>query len=515
MNNLKISTRLWMLIGLLAVLLTGTGTVGLYGIGRSNEALQSVYEDRTVCMGQIAEVQRLLLRNRLAVANAVLDPSPPVIAKYTAEIESNIAALDKVWKAFAATALTDEESRLAKAFESDRRKFVEEGLRPAVAMLRAGDTQNVYEHMVHKIRPLFDPVSAGIAALLKLQLDVAGAEYQAAVTRYQAIRAAAIAAIVFGVLLAAAFGLALVRAIGRSLGQAIEVSNAVARGDLTQPVVVDGKNEIAQLMQALSAMKSNLSRVVGQVRHGVDSIATASSQIAQGNLDLSSRTEQQASNLQETAASMEQMTATVNSNADHARTARLLASGAADVASQGGQVVERVVATMGDIQASSRRIADIIGTIDGIAFQTNILALNAAVEAARAGEQGRGFAVVAAEVRNLAHRSAEAAREIKGLIGASVDKVEAGSTLVGEAGRTMAEIVSQVHKVSVLIGEITDSSTEQTAGIGQVSTAVSQLDQVTQQNAALVEQSAAAAESLRVQAQRLSESVSVFKLAGA
>ncbi|HYP33626.1 MAG TPA: methyl-accepting chemotaxis protein, partial [Burkholderiaceae bacterium] len=296
------------------------------------------------------------------------------------------------------------------------------------------------------------------------------------------------------------------------IGVAVDVARTVAAGDLGSRIVVDRRDEIGTLLEALRRMNEGLVAIVGDVRNASESIATGSSQIAHGNADLSQRTEEQASNLEETAASMEQLTATVRHNADTARRASALAEGASAVAAQGGARVGQVVATMDDITDSSRRITDIIGVIDGIAFQTNILALNAAVEAARAGEQGRGFAVVAGEVRTLAQRSATAAREIKVLIGESVGKVENGTRLVADAGRTMGDIVDQVRHVSELIGQISAASDEQSRGIGQIGDAVTQLDQVTQQNAALVEQSAAAAESLRVQADALSRTVAAFRL---
>jgi len=320
-------------------------------------------------------------------------------------------------------------------------------------------------------------------------------------------------------LLAASCGVgaawAITVSITRPIGRAVAVARQVAEGDLSARIEVAGRDESAELLNALKAMNANLQGLVGTVRASSDSIATAASQIASGNADLSQRTEEQASNLEQTAASMEELNATTRNNAESSRQASALASSASEIAQRGGALVDRVVATMQGIADSSRRIADIIGTIDGIAFQTNILALNAAVEAARAGEQGRGFAVVAGEVRTLARRSAEAAREIKALIGASVEKVDAGSSLVGDAGRTIGEVVQQVRRVSDIVGEISAAAHEQTSGIGQVNQAVTQLDQVTQQNAALVEESAAAAESLRLQAAQLVQAVSAFKVGDA
>jgi len=304
----------------------------------------------------------------------------------------------------------------------------------------------------------------------------------------------------------------IMRSVTRPLQEAVAAAHVIARNDLSQPLDSQRRDELGELLRALGAMQSSLHQMVSQVRASTDNISNASTEIASGNQDLSTRTEQTAANLQQAASSMEQLTGTVKQSADSARQANQLASSAAEVAARGGVVVSQVVSTMDEINASSKKIADIIGVIDGIAFQTNILALNAAVEAARAGEQGRGFAVVASEVRSLAGRSAEAAREIKGLIGASVDRVEVGSKLVADAGKTMQEIVGSVQRVTDIIGEITAASAEQSDGIGQVNTSVTQLDQMTQQNAALVEQSAAAAESLKDQAARLAQVVGTFRL---
>ncbi|WP_366926760.1 methyl-accepting chemotaxis protein [Rhodoferax sp.] len=348
--------------------------------------------------------------------------------------------------------------------------------------MRANDLDSAKRIVLDKIRPLYVPVSAGIVVLMQLQLDVAKHEFDAATARYNNIRWLAIGAILSGLLVAVLFGVALIRGISRSLHHAVDIAHAIAHGDLSQAIHQDGKDEVALLLQALSAMQENLAKVVSDVRIGSESVATASSQIASGNHDLSARTEQQASALEQTAAI------------------------------QGGEVVNQVVDTMKHINDSSNRIADIISVIDGIAFQTNILALNAAVEAARAGEQGRGFAVVASEVRSLAGRSAEAAKEIKGLINASVERVEQGCVLVDQAGTTMTEVVSSIKRVTDLMGEISAASNEQSQGVSQVGEAVMQMDQVTQQNAALVEEMAAAASSLKSQAQELVGTVAVFKL---
>jgi methyl-accepting chemotaxis protein len=313
-------------------------------------------------------------------------------------------------------------------------------------------------------------------------------------------------------LLAVIFGVAIVRGITAPLSRAVAVSEAVAQGDLSQSILIEGKDEFAELMTALSHMQTNLASVVGNVRTGSEAVATASAEIAHGNHDLSARTESQASALQETASSMEQLSATVKQNADSAKQANQLAQSASSVAMQGGEVVAQVVDTMKGINDSSKRISDIISVIDGIAFQTNILALNAAVEAARAGEQGRGFAVVATEVRSLAGRSAEAAKEIKSLISASVERVDQGTALVDQAGSTMTEVVSAIRRVTDIMGEISVASNEQSAGVAQMGEAVQRMDQVTQQNAALVEEMAAAASGLKSQAEDLVGTVAVFKL---
>jgi methyl-accepting chemotaxis protein len=374
------------------------------------------------------------------------------------------------------------------------------------------DTAKVADRMLGRAKENIVAVEQAVAqitAVLDKKATAARADFDKAMTQTLYAFAGVMLLVVLSVVPLTLINSASIVAPMRSARQ---VAQTIASGDLTQPIVVQGGDEPAELLAALQTMQSSLRTLVGQVRSSTESITTASSEIAVGSQDLSSRTEQTASNLQQAASSMEQLTGTVKQSADSARQANQLAASAAEVAARGGSVVSQVVSTMDQINASSKKIADIIGVIDGIAFQTNILALNAAVEAARAGEQGRGFAVVAGEVRNLAQRSAEAAKEIKGLIGTSVDKVESGSKLVADAGATMNEIVASVQRVTDIIGEITAAASEQSDGIGQVNTAVTQLDQMTQQNAALVEESAAAAESLKDQARKLVAAVSVFRL---
>ena len=372
--------------------------------------------------------------------------------------------------------------------------------------------------------PSYDPNAyfAALTGAIKRQFEInqVGTELieQTLAARAAETRTVMGAGLAGCLLLATAYGLfawSLARRTTRALRDAQQAAQAIAAGDLSATIPTAGRDELGQLLQALAAMQARLATTVAQVRGNAESVATASAQIAQGNNDLSGRTEEQAAALEQTAASMEQLNGTVQQNADNARQADQLAQGASGVAVRGGEVVGRVVDTMRGINESSKKIADIIGVIDGIAFQTNILALNAAVEAARAGEQGRGFAVVASEVRSLAQRSGDAAREIKDLIQASVAGVEQGTALVDQAGATMQEIVAAIRRVSDIVGEISSASAEQSAGVGQVGEAISQMDQATQQNAALVEESAAAAESLRAQAGQLVEAVAVFRLAHA
>ncbi|MHB1176585.1 MAG: methyl-accepting chemotaxis protein [Sulfuriferula sp.] len=520
LKNLSIKSRLVFVIGFLSMLLLGIGIMGLVSLNAANNALKNVYEDRMVTVGHLDELVRLINKNQLIVAESIVgqlgafSDGPSVIGKQMDEAEKVIKEIDTVWHAYMKAPLNPEEKKLADRFVASRIKYGRTGMRPAMAALRATDFQQAGELVQGPMKEGYVEVRKNIDALIQYQMDEAKLDFENTQHLYATVRNIAIAAILAGVLLAAFFGIWLVRAISGPLNEAIRVAKSVAAGDLTQAIEVRSKDETGQLMQAMKDMNDSLVHIVGQVRNGTETIAVASRQIASGNADLSARTESQASSLEETASSMEELTGTVKQNAEHARHANQLVGSTAEIAANGGQLVGQVVTTMASIKSSSRKIADIIGVIDGIAFQTNILALNAAVEAARAGEQGRGFAVVAAEVRNLAQRSAGAAKEIKTLISDSVEQVDAGSKLVDEAGEAMDDIVTSVELVVDIISGIATASQEQSSGIEQVNQAVGQMDEATQQNAALVEQAAAAAESLQDQAAKLAQAVSIFRLDG-
>jgi methyl-accepting chemotaxis protein len=440
------------------------------------------------------------------VAMSAADDVPAAIQRY----QAGLADFDAARAAYAEFLFDDHEKRLYQDAMAGWKDYLAVSGR-IVAAAKDGHRDDAAAIVLGSAKS-FDSALAGLTTLTAFNDEGSKADAAHAQTLFERARIVVEATVAAAIALAIALGLVIANAITKPLDRAVRLAQAVAGGDLTTGIRATGRDEVATLSRALGGMVERLRGIVSEVRSGVESVSTASAQIATGNADLSQRTEEQAANLQQTAASMEELTSTVRQNADNARAAAQLAQGARDVASHGGAVVNDVVATMGAISDSSRRIGDIIGVIDGIAFQTNILALNAAVEAARAGEQGRGFAVVASEVRSLAQRSAQAAKEIKTLIEQSVEKVGDGSRLVQEAGTTMADIVAQVQRVTDLVGEISAASVEQTRGIEQVGHAVAQLDQVTQQNAALVEESAAAAESMKQQAVALSHSVSVFRV---
>ncbi len=510
-KNLTIKSRLIFVIALLSVLLIVIGAVGLFGMSKANDGLYSVYNDRTKPLEQLTQIDRLILHNRLLIAVSIVTPTAEEIRRNTAEIEKNIEEIGAIWKAYIESGLGAEEKAMAEKFADNRAQFVKEGLRVAVATLRANDLKATQRVVTEKVRPLYVPVGEGVNALIKLQIDEAGKEYKTSQSRYDAIRLVSIVAILAGVGLAAFIGIVLIRAITVPLHAAVVVTERIANGHLDNRIEATSNDEVGRLMHALKNMNGQLASLVGEVRNGTQSINTAAVEITTGNSDLSQRTQEQASALEETASSMEEMTSTVKHNADNARQANQLAANARKLAEDGTEVVTSTIGAMDAISDSSKKIADIIGVINEIAFQTNLLALNAAVEAARAGEQGRGFAVVATEVRNLAQRSAQAAKEIKELIVDSVDKVKTGSELVDKSGTTLSEIVTAVKKVSDIIAEIAAASQEQSAGIDQVNKAVMQMDEVTQQNAALVEETAAASKSMEEQAKALLELVSRFR----
>jgi methyl-accepting chemotaxis protein len=509
---MKIATRLMLLVGLLSVLLIGIGGLGLRSLHATNRSVEVIYEGSLTTFQQLESIGRLLNRNRILVMDMMINPDPGNITKRNTELGENTRVLNTNWDTFSAAPHSEEEKQLIEKFSTLKTTYVRDGLEGTRELIQAGKADEAKQNYEQKISPLSKDALAVLSSLIDLQLSQGKNEHTASVARYSTVRSISIASIIFGVLLAGWIGLSISRGIGRSLKEAIQVADAVAQGDLSRTIPTQGKDEIAALMRSLASMQTALVKVVASVRNGSQSVANASAEIASGNNDLSARTEQQASALQETSASMDTLGSTVKQNADSARQASQLAMSASGVAVEGGKVVGEVVETMKGINESSRKIADIISVIDGIAFQTNILALNAAVEAARAGEQGRGFAVVASEVRSLAGRSADAAKEIKSLITASVERVEHGTALVDKAGETMTEVVSSIRRVTDIVGEISAASGEQSTGVSQVGEAITQMDQTTQQNAALVEQMAAAASSLKTQANELVDVVALFKL---
>ncbi|MYN01798.1 HAMP domain-containing protein [Pseudoduganella sp. DS3] len=514
LKNLSIKARLVAALAILSLIMTVVGIAGVTSLSKSNSALETVYKDRLVALGQLDGVIRTVNRNQIAISKAASDDASKLPA-LVATVEKNVVRANELWKAYAETFVTPDEKVLADRFASARATFVQDGLKPALEAAKQGDIEQLKSVLHGPMETNFLPLRDAMNELIELQIEVGKKEFETSQSTYETLRVEVIVLLVGGLSLAAAIGWWLVRSITLPLNRAVRVAEAVAAGDLTQYIEVNSNDETGKLLAALRAMNDSLSGIVGNVRQATDSISTASAEIASGNMDLSSRTEQQAGSLEETASSMEELTSTVRQNADNARQANQLAGNASEVAQRGGVVVSQVVDKMSAINESAYKIVEIISVIDGIAFQTNILALNAAVEAARAGEQGRGFAVVASEVRNLAQRASGAAKEIKQLIDNSVAQVEEGSRLVDQAGSTMQEVVTSVRQVSDIIAEISSASGEQSAGIEQINEAVVQMDNATQQNAALVEQAAAAAGALQDQAASLSQAVSVFRLANA
>ncbi|HYD96615.1 MAG TPA: methyl-accepting chemotaxis protein [Noviherbaspirillum sp.] len=518
-SNMKISTRLYLLAGMLLAAVAIVGIQGWHALADSNartaralerailmeDAIDSARHAQVQFKTQIQEWKNILLRGN---DQASFDKYRQAFAKEGDAAQASLAHLKDVLAKAGLDASGAGEAQ--KALAELQAKYLD--------ALKQFDVANKDSaHAVDAaVKGMDRAPTERLEAIVAYALDQSNKMAQASVAESAASHKTTsmllFGAVIFVVAAGGAAAFLLVRSIIVPIANAVQVAQTVASGDLTSRIEVTGKDEAAQLMEALKHMNDSLAKIVAEVRKGTDTIGAASSEIASGNMELSSRTEQQASSLEETASSMEELTSTVKQNADNARQANTLAQSASNIAGKGGSVMSEVVTTMGSINDSARKIVDIISVIDGIAFQTNILALNAAVEAARAGEQGRGFAVVAAEVRNLAQRSAGAAKEIKALISDSVEKIDNGSRLVNEAGTTMHEVVEGVKQVTDIMAEISAASQEQTAGIEQINQAVSQMDEVTQQNASLVEEAAASAQAMQEQAHKLQQLVSVFKV---
>ncbi|MEP7099162.1 MAG: methyl-accepting chemotaxis protein [Burkholderiales bacterium] len=509
--QLKISTRLTLGFSMLATLMALLGAVAIQNLQSIDRQFDGVMEDRYPKVQVAGEIKAVNNEVSQALRNLFIVSDPDdikaqydIIAGSSKRTNANIDKLTKMIVTPEGKELLAKLNGARAEYRGPRDKLIE--------LLKASRSEEAKNVLLLEVRPkqvaYMDRLDELIKFFEKRMLE-SGDNVNRTV---QTATTTVIVLLAIAAMFALATAIWIIRSITRPIHEAVTIAQAVSAGNLAMEFEANGRNETGLLLGALHAMKTRLAHIVGDVRGNAEGVASASAQISQGNNDLSARTEQQASALQQTAASMEQLSATVRQNADNASQANQLARGASSVAIQGGEVVGHVVETMKGINDSSKKVADIIGVIDGIAFQTNILALNAAVEAARAGEQGRGFAVVASEVRSLAQRSAEAAKEIKTLIAASVERVELGTAQVDRAGVTMREVVASIQRVTDIVAEISAASTEQSTGVAQIGEAVSQMDQATQQNAALVEESAAAAESLKGQAHQLVDAVAVFQL---
>jgi methyl-accepting chemotaxis protein len=512
LRDFKIGARLRIGFGSILLILVAMVLMTNYLNYSNKSKLTKGLELSTAKNLQAGAMKSAMLETGIAMRNIGLQSDVSLMQKEEQKVKDQRARYDKAQVDLKALGLNDAEKKALAdiaALDVD----VDKAFKEAIGQVLAFNSEGAAKVISGRIDPLNQQTLALINKLVDMQQANAKEVMDGSVSSDRSLMLMLFGLGAVAVVLGIACAAVITGSITGPLAGAVEVAQKVAAGELTSQVHVEGKDETSELLQALKDMNDSLSKTVGDVRNGTEMISTASQEIASGNADLSARTESQASSLEETASSMEELTSTVKQNADNARQANQLAVSASSVAEKGGTVVSQVVETMGSIKASSSKIVDIIGVIDGIAFQTNILALNAAVEAARAGEQGRGFAVVASEVRNLAQRSAGAAKEIKELIGDSVNKVDAGSKLVDEAGQTMDLIVTSIRQVADIMGEITAATQEQSNGIEEVNQAITQMDEMTQQNAALVEQAAAAAESMQEQAQMLAQAVSIFKLA--
>jgi methyl-accepting chemotaxis protein len=512
LNKIKIGYRLALGFGLMLMMMAGITAIAVLSSKQTRANLNQTVNRTKAKSVHVAAMRQSLFRQGLLARNIGLLTDPAAMQTEIGKIVTEQKAYDAASAKLTETGLSSEEQSIVAEMKQHEQNIVPL-MKQAEEYVAAFNARQAMQVLTTQATPIQDKWLAAIDRMVDLQTrQIEGnlAEFESESNRANLLMVA-ISAI--SMLLAAGVGWLLTRSIVAPLQEAVGVARRVAAGDLDVEVKLHGEDETGQLLAALRDMNASLTGIVGGVREGTDAIGTASREIASGNADLSARTEAQAGSLQETAASMSHLTSIVKQNAENAEQANRLVIEASELALKGGDVVGQVVQTMGSIKDSSRRIVDIIGVIDGIAFQTNILALNAAVEAARAGEQGRGFAVVAAEVRNLAQRSASAAKEIKALIDDSVTRVDGGSRLVDDAGHTMEQVVEAVKRVAGIMGEIASSSYEQSKGIAEVNQAVARMDDMTQQNAALVEEAAAAAQSMQQQAERLVQAVSVFHLA--
>lgn len=511
LTTLTVKARLIGVLGLLCAMLLVGAWIGLGGMARANESARQIYQEELIPLTSINEVARGSLNSFISLSEAAFHKDDKAIVKQKLDEVAKIQMADTaLLKKLAATAMSPAVRKQWSAFESARGDVASSMTEITDALNHADDGTSSL--LYSDVLPNVSIMGSEMDKLIAMQIEEGRQRYESAVTSYQRIRLMTFAALGAGLLLAVLMAFFLIRSIVGTLNRAVRVANAISQGQLGHNIVTRRKDELGRLLEAFRMMDDRLTLTVGEVRRGSDAVSTAAQQIAHGNDDLSQRTQEQASSLEETASSMEQMTSTVKQNAENASHANQLARGAREQAERGGEVAGRAIIAMSEINASSGKIADIVGLIQEIAFQTNLLALNAAVEAARAGEQGRGFAVVATEVRSLAQRSAGAAKEIKGLINDSAEKVRSGSELVNQSGKALAEIVESVKKVTDIVAEIAAASQEQSAGIDQVNNAVMQMDEMTQQNAALVEEAAAAARAMQEQAGELTSQVGFFQL---
>jgi methyl-accepting chemotaxis protein-1 (serine sensor receptor) len=520
LDRIKLTHRVWAALAMYWLVFLAAMVTGFTGMKQASEALKHVHGDRMAVAGSLAVINRNFFDNRLQILLAFQhDPTSPLFAihghavdMHFDTISSGRADNDAAFKTVMDRPMGAAEKALVDDMQAKRKAWQEK--RDAVLKALKGadfspETMNVF---LVAGRTEGDAFEKSITKLRAYQSEMADAEAQAADARYDRAKLIFVGIVLLGAIPMTLLMLLTLKRMSMGFAQADETATSIASGDLSHRIEPTGADEITHLLEQMNTMQNNLRKLIAQVIRGADSIASASGQVAAGTLDLSARTEQQASSLEETASATEELNSTVKLNAENATQANRMAESASSVATKGGDVVAQVVHTMDEINTSSRKIVDIIAVIDGIAFQTNILALNAAVEAARAGEQGRGFAVVASEVRSLAQRSSTAAREIKGLIDDSVNKVDSGTRQVDEAGETMKEIVSSIERVTQIMRDIASSSSEQALGISQINQAVALMDGVTQQNAALVEEASAASASLQEQAKQLTHVVSAFKL---